>query len=158
LASIRMPVFEPKNKEFKLEFRLFAPPGQYPSHGPSGSLSLYIHTCYYLLSDLSAATVQNSNIVQNDGLYKMSYICVLYIFYICLYAPLALTHMYYTQVIIASSWLHTIPLANLSTATERQTPAYRRSRTRAVPRLRSSTWHPFCAATAVHCKRSVLIC
>ena len=27
--SIRITVFEPKNKEFELEFRLFVPPGQY---------------------------------------------------------------------------------------------------------------------------------
>ena len=29
MVSIRIPVFEPKNEEFELEFRLFVPPGQY---------------------------------------------------------------------------------------------------------------------------------
>ena len=36
--SIRIPVFEPKNNEFELEFRLFVPPGQYPIE-PEGNPS-----------------------------------------------------------------------------------------------------------------------
>ena len=54
---------------------------------------------------------QKANVIQH-GLYMMSARCVLDIFYICLYAPPALTHMYYTQVLRAVAWLQTIPRAN----------------------------------------------